>query len=253
MSRKILTDKQVAKLWNVTLIPVIEYQLLGVVLTRKEAETLMIPLNILMKHKCGMAKTLPNSIIYDKDLYGVKNIFNLQLECISKNIMYMANGNIDLSSIFQIQMKLLQKKFWSSCCFAEIAIGDKFSTKTYIGDALIILKENDFNICNHEVRGNIYVDHRIKGGNITIEELLGDSFHLHRMSLRNCGTLFLEQLLEPYTDRLLKWSHFIRINNLSPRFESKWFRILKEKVSVIDRDDRSVTSDIKIRRSNDKK
>ncbi|RGB21467.1 hypothetical protein C1646_787641, partial [Rhizophagus diaphanus] len=229
MSRKILTDKQVAKLWNVTLIPAIEYQLLGVVLTRKEADTLIVSLNILMKQKCGMAKNLPNSILYDKDLYGVKNIFNLQLECVSKNIMYMANGNIDLSTIFKIQMKLLQKKFWSSYCFAEIASSDKFSTKTYIGDALIILKENGFNVCNHEVRNDTYADHRIKGGNITIEELLGSSFSLHRTSLRNCGALFLEQLLEPYTDRLLKWSHFIRMNNLSPRFEPKWFKILKEK------------------------
>ncbi|RGB33054.1 hypothetical protein C1646_669662 [Rhizophagus diaphanus] len=149
--------------------------------------------------------------------------------------------------------EMIVQKFWSLYCFAEIATSDKFSMRTYIGDALIILKENGFNICNYEVRNDIYVDHRIKGGNITIEELLGDSFSLHRTSLRNCGTLFLEQLLELYTDRLLKWSHFIRMNNLSPRFEPKWFKMLKEKVTVIDQDERIVTNDIKIRRSDDKK
>ncbi|RGB43835.1 hypothetical protein C1646_749436 [Rhizophagus diaphanus] len=100
--------------------------------------------------------------------------------------------------------------------------------------------------CRNSLISTSNFNHRIKGGNITIEELLGDSFYLHRTSLKNCGTPFLKQLLEPYTDRFLKWSHFIRMNNLSPRFEPKWFKILKEKVSVIDHDDRIVINDIKI-------
>ncbi|CAB4381602.1 unnamed protein product [Rhizophagus irregularis] len=119
--------------------------------------------------------------------------------------------------IFQIQMKSLQYRFWSSLCFAEIATEEKFSTKMYIGDALIILGINNFRICEHEGRKNLKMNHRIEGGNVRIEEILEESYNTHKKSLQSCGVLFVEQLMEPYTNRLLKWTHFIRHNDLTPR------------------------------------
>ncbi|CAB4390885.1 unnamed protein product [Rhizophagus irregularis] len=167
--------------------------------------------------------------------------------------MYMANGNVELNTIFQIQMKSLQYRFWSSLCFAEIATEEKFSTKTYIGDALIILGNNNFRICDHEGRKNLKTDHRIEGGNVRIEEILEESYNTHKKSLQSCGVLFVEQLMEPYTNRLLKWTHFIRYNDLTPRIEPNWFRIVKQQISIEDKNDRIVIDDIKIRRSDDKK
>ncbi|CAB4400728.1 unnamed protein product [Rhizophagus irregularis] len=167
--------------------------------------------------------------------------------------MYMANGNEELNTIFQIQMKSLQYRFWSSLCFAEIATEEKFSTKTYIGDALIILGNNNFRICDHEGRTNLKTDHRIEGGNIRIEEIFKESYNTHKKSLQSCGVLFVEQLMEPYTNRLLKWTHFIRHNELTPRIEPNWFRIVKQQISIVDNNNRIVIDDIKIRRSDDKK
>ncbi|CAB4380688.1 unnamed protein product [Rhizophagus irregularis] len=82
--------------------------------------------------------------------------------------------------IFQIQMKSLQYRFWSSLCFAEIATEEKFLTKTYIGDALIILGINNFRICEHEGYKKLKMNHRIEGGNIRIEEILEDSYNTHK-------------------------------------------------------------------------
>ncbi|CAB4400971.1 unnamed protein product [Rhizophagus irregularis] len=59
--------------------------------------------------------------------------------------------------------------------------------------------------------------------------------------------------MEPYTNRLLKWTHFIRHNELTPRIEPNWFRIVKQQISIVDKNDRIVIDDIKIRRSDDKK
>lgn len=130
----------------------------------------MSPVNTLVKHKCNMPKSLPNCIIYDKDLYGLKDIYNLQLECLSKNIVYLANGNEELNSIFKIQMRSLQKYFWASLCFAEVATSDKVSTKLHIGESLIILNENSFRLCDHEDINDQWPKHRIEGGNIRIED-----------------------------------------------------------------------------------
>ncbi|CAB4389429.1 unnamed protein product [Rhizophagus irregularis] len=134
--------------------------------------------------------------------------------------------------IFQIQMKSLQYRFWSSLCFAEIATEEKFSTKTYIGDALIILGINNFRICEHEGRKNLKMNHQIEGGNARIEEILVESYNTHKKSLQSCGVLFVKQLMEPYTNRLLKWTHFIRHNDLTSRIEPNWFRIVKQQIKT---------------------
>ncbi|CAB4392059.1 unnamed protein product [Rhizophagus irregularis] len=97
------------------------------------------------------------------------------------------------------------------------------------------------------------MNHRIEGGNIRIEEILEESYNTHKKSLQSCGVLFVEQLMEPYTNRLLKWTHFIRQNDLTSWIEPNWFRILKQQISIEDKNDRIVIDDIKIRRSDDKK
>lgn len=129
MTRKILTDKQVCKLWNINMIPVLKYQLLGVVILKEEAKRLMALINTLIKHKYKLSKSLPNCIIYDKDLYGVKDLYSLQMKSLSKNLMYMANGNEDLKLLFQIQMKQLQQQNWSPFCYSEIAERVRFPTR----------------------------------------------------------------------------------------------------------------------------
>lgn len=47
--------------------------------------------------------------------------------------------------------------------FAEIATSKKFSTKSHVGDSLIILNENNFKICNHEDESDQFPNHRIRG------------------------------------------------------------------------------------------
>lgn len=48
--------------------------------------------------------------------------------------------------------------------------------------------------------------------------------------------MFLEQLLEPYTNRIMKWSHFLTQNNLSKGFEPIWYKKLCDIVIEIEED-----------------
>lgn len=232
MKRKVVTDKQVCKLWNINMIPALEYQLLGVVISETEAKLLMAPVNTLIKHKCKMPSSLPNCIIYDKDLYGVKDLYSLQLESLSKNIMYMANGNEILRKIFKIQMEQLQKEVWTPLCFAEKVSKVKFPTKRYIGDALVILDNKNFRLCDHENQDDLFKNHRIKGGNILIEEVLENEYKFYKNRIRNCGVLYVEQLLEPHTYKMMKWTHFLKTNALSLRIEPKWYKIIKDRITI---------------------
>ncbi|PKY57362.1 hypothetical protein RhiirA4_549622 [Rhizophagus irregularis] len=96
-----------------------------------------------------------------------------------------------------------------------MATSDKFPTKTHVGDALIILNENYFKICYHEIIDDQFSNHRVKGGNIRIEEIFGTYYKIYRDRISHRKVLFLEQLMEPFTSRLMKWSHFLMKNGLT--------------------------------------
>jgi hypothetical protein len=102
---KTLTEKQITTIWNMVVIPRIEYQLLGITLTKQECMKLMAPINKLVKHKGNFATSLPNYILYDKDFLGLKNLYDLQLEKISNEIIYYANNQSDLGDLFMIHLK----------------------------------------------------------------------------------------------------------------------------------------------------
>jgi hypothetical protein len=48
-------------------------------------------------------KALKNDFIWER-FYGLKNIYDLQLESLSKNVIYLANGNEKLSTLFKIKI-----------------------------------------------------------------------------------------------------------------------------------------------------
>lgn len=69
----------------------IEYQLQAIVLLSKdEFNLLMKRINVLVKHRANLSRSTPNVIIYDKDLYGLKHIYDLQIESLCKNLLYEA-------------------------------------------------------------------------------------------------------------------------------------------------------------------
>jgi hypothetical protein len=65
---KVLTEKQITAIWNMVIIPKIEYQLNGVLLTKNECNTLMSAIINYVKTN----ENSPNCIIYDKDIIGLK-------------------------------------------------------------------------------------------------------------------------------------------------------------------------------------
>src|SRR5206468_2913411 len=118
---KHLTDKQIIAIWNMVIIPRIEYQIQGVVLKKKECENLMARINCLVKRKGNLASSTNNFIVYDKDMMGLRNIYDLQIESLSKNLLYQANGNKDLKKIFKIKLYQAQNERWIAGCIGDNA------------------------------------------------------------------------------------------------------------------------------------
>jgi hypothetical protein len=206
---KKLTDKQIIAVWNMVIIPRIEFQLQSVVLNKLECTKLMGRINKLTKHRGNLATSTPNCFMYDKDLFGLKNIYDLQLEILCKNILYQANGNTKISNLFKIKIFQLQQELWLASCVGESGILMKRNKQNYIADAIALLNQENIHLCDHEIKSNTEsLDHRIKGGKIEIWSILSEKDYTNaKISCKNKQLLFIDQLLEADNLKIMKWKH----------------------------------------------
>lgn len=97
------------------IIPRIEFQLQAIILSKNECDSLMSKINNLVKHRAGLAVSSPNWLLYNKDIFGLKHVYDLQLENLSKNLLYEANDEGRLKELF---IKLIQEqtRIWMGKC-----------------------------------------------------------------------------------------------------------------------------------------
>ncbi|EXX53868.1 hypothetical protein RirG_239880 [Rhizophagus irregularis DAOM 197198w] len=107
--RKKLTDKQMAFIFNVLIIPRIEYRAQLIILSEHECNKIMAKFRILFKHKLKFMKTTPNSIVHLKEMFNVKNIEDNQLQAKTTNFILQINDKNELGMITKIRLYNLQQ------------------------------------------------------------------------------------------------------------------------------------------------
>ncbi|GES91125.1 hypothetical protein GLOIN_2v1827388 [Rhizophagus clarus] len=168
---KKLKEKQIIAIWNIVIIPRIEYQLQAIVLTEDECNELIRKINVLIKHSCDLPSTTPNFLLHDKDIYGLKHIYNLQIENLSKNIIYMMNDEGRLKEIMELKMIQEQNKIWTRQCIGNLNSKTFRRQNSWLINAIDLLKKEKISICNHEYNDK-YIHHCIEGGTSEIIEFL---------------------------------------------------------------------------------
>ncbi|PKK62616.1 hypothetical protein RhiirC2_790109 [Rhizophagus irregularis] len=160
----------------------------------KNAENLMRKIRILIKKSANLSKSTPNFILHDKEIYGLKSIYDLQLESISKNIIYQSsNGNDKLKTLFKIKFLQEQKRIWTAKCPGEMEFEEYKGKHCWIRDAINLLKSEDMYLCIHETKDK-EDEHRIKGRGLEIIDFLTKKeIKLSANSRRKKGIIFLPQ------------------------------------------------------------
>ncbi|EXX55428.1 hypothetical protein RirG_225510 [Rhizophagus irregularis DAOM 197198w] len=227
---KRLNEKQIIAVWNIVIVPRIEYQLAAIVLKKWECEKLMTRINMIIKKRAGLARSTPNFIIYDKDILGIKHIYDLQMEMICKNLLYQANGNYKLQILFKIKMIQEQKNIWTSRCPGELEIIN-YRKNNWIISALKALNNEKIKLCNHEIK-DFRESHRIKGGKTDLIELMErKDFITSIQSRKTKNIMFLEDILEVDGITLLKWKHLCKERGKNTKGKMpKWFKKLELKL-----------------------
>ncbi|PKY55306.1 hypothetical protein RhiirA4_427411 [Rhizophagus irregularis] len=213
---KKLNEKQIIAVWNLVIMPRIEYQLAAIILKKWECDRLMTRINMIIKKRAGLARTTPNFIIYEKDILGVKHIYDLQMEMLCKNLLYQANGNNKLQTLFKIKMIQEQKKLWTSRCPGELKIMN-YRKNNWVVSALKALNNEKIKICNHETK-DYKENHRIQGGKTDLIDLLEEKEFVTSIQSRKIkNIMFLEDILEADGITLLKWKHLCKEQGLNTK------------------------------------
>ncbi|GBC00335.1 hypothetical protein RclHR1_38140001, partial [Rhizophagus clarus] len=231
--RKVYKDRIRTTINDALIIPRIEYQLQAIVLTEDECNELMRKINTLIKHSCDLPSTTPNFLLYDKDIYGLKHIYNLQIENLSKNIIYMMNDKGRLKEIMELKMIQEQNKIWTRQCIGNLNSKSFRRQNSWIINAINLLKKEKLSICKHEYNDK-FIYHCIEGGTTEIIDFLTDNeIEKSSSSRKKRGVIFIEQILEQNQEKILKWKHFCKINNLSTKGKIPfWFTKIKNEITI---------------------
>jgi hypothetical protein len=209
----------------VIIIPRIEYQLAAIVLKKSECNKLMTRLNMIIKKRVSLTRSTSNFVIYEKDILGVKHIYDLQMEMLCKNLFYQANGNDKLKLLFMIKMAQKQKNIWTSKCL------ENNRNNNWILDALKTLNNENIKLCNHEINNN-KGNHRIKEGKIDLIDLIKKKYiSTSARSMKAKDVMLLEDILEVDRITLLKWKHLCKKKGVNTKGKvPKWFSDLERKL-----------------------
>src|SRR5437763_6558136 len=112
LKTKQITDKQAAYIINTVIIPTLEYRIHNIVLSKTTCDQILSTHLTTAKHKSNLSRSIPNSVMLNHNIYGIKNIWDIQLQHhISKFLLRLNNSNL-LGTITKIRIQQLQNNLW---------------------------------------------------------------------------------------------------------------------------------------------
>ncbi|RIA98043.1 hypothetical protein C1645_813262 [Glomus cerebriforme] len=152
------------------IIPALEYQLQVVTISEEESDRLTGPMKKLIKRKTGLAQNTPNFILHDQDCYAMKDLYQLQIEHHTKNLLYIMNSNREVGITMRIRIDQIIHENWVTGCIFENIEKIKGKKNDILIRVIKMLNENGIRMCKHSKK-NKHQDNR---GEIEINIIIGN-------------------------------------------------------------------------------
>src|SRR5437868_11443803 len=114
LKTKHITDKQVCYIINTVIIPILEYRIHNIILSQTTCNKILSSYLSIAKHKSNLATTTPNSTLLNHNIYGIKNIWDIQLQYHISNFLTRLCDTELLGISTQIRLQQLQNNLWST-------------------------------------------------------------------------------------------------------------------------------------------
>ena len=88
---KQITDKQASYIINNVLTPIFEYRIHNIVIPHSVCNKILSNYLTIAKHKSKLPRSIPNSTMLNYNIYGNKNVWDIQLQHYTSNFMLRLN------------------------------------------------------------------------------------------------------------------------------------------------------------------
>lgn len=233
MRKKKATDKQMLYLWNMIIIPRIEYRTQITFLNKRECDSISSPFRKLFKYKLQLSSTAPNALMNNREIYNFRDIYEVQCQAKLTNFTIQINDIKILGDITRIRLKQIQVN--ENLINSPLYDWKITKMDRYIRSNFILTMITFCNMLNFTVRISNREQFSTQGGTISLRDILGpDIWHQNRKSIKTHNILFLEQTTTLKGDFLLHWRDIMRKNFITnASFKCpKWFKMLEQKILV---------------------
>src|SRR5205085_8618839 len=226
---KHITDKQVCYIINTVIIPILEYRIYNIILSQTTCNKILSSYLSIAKHKSNLATTTPNSTLLNHNIYGIKNIWDIQLQYHISNFLTRLSDTGLLGTSTQIRLQQLQNNLWSTTNILQHPQPQIDGPNKHSTNFKIILLCNYLNIPILTNTNNSQPT-TISDPYTPLEKILqhNNFYNSFKHQLRIKQILFLEQLTSADNYTLLDWTYISpRLNYLSKGRKPKWFTTLE--------------------------
>ena len=91
LKRKYITDKQLLYLWNMVIIPRLEYRSQLTILDRNDCHKITSPFRKFFKNKLNLSISAPNAIMESNLIYNFRDFYEVQLQSKISNFLIQVN------------------------------------------------------------------------------------------------------------------------------------------------------------------
>ena len=224
LSRKRITSQQIVYVINAVIMPRIEFRTHLTVFDEDTCTKLQTPIRRLLRHKSGLANTVPNCILWEKQFYGLVDMFNRCLESQTANLIANLNDQGQLGKLMLIRTAQLQLSEWLPVNPLENWPYFNCNNFKYslIAQILCLLNHWEFNI--QWSRGNLF-DFE---GTIPLTKVFKDyNYRKYKDAFKSKKLLFLDQVVEG--EFLLQWDQlYTKIKFNQQGRIPRWWKIIEE-------------------------
>ena len=226
LRRKKITSQQVIYVFNAVIIPRIEYRTNLTILNEKTCVKLQVPIRKLLRHKSNLVNTLPNTILWNKEIYGLLDIFNRCIENQTSNLIANINDTGKLGNLMEIRIAQLQIKEWlPHNPLTNWPYFDPMPFK-YSITAQILSIINNWEI---NIKWNKPDLITFKGNTPLSYIIEYNKYRIYKDKLRDKKLMFLDQITEE--SFLLQWDQLSIKNDFNRQGKiPKWWRIIENKL-----------------------
>jgi len=223
MQRKKLTAEHVTYIFNKVIIPQIDFIMQIFFFTKMECSKVMAPIHKLLKHKCGLARSINNNILHMHCPFGLIDLFTHQQQLQADFLTLQLSDPGILGRLSFIQLLQLQYKYWTPYDpFSAIRRNTSSKQNKCLMENIIYgLKDLPLRI---QYASSLNIN--IKGGQFTLTDIL--PIIIYRKSIKRLiqlKLLFLDQLVSAEGKFLLDW-HALKLFYGFKGQPPKWLQAL---------------------------